>query len=63
MSERGAVFMHSLQSQTVFAGLGSTVSELNVSHCPVFPKTQFSMVTPEVENHLKTLPSRLLLTK
>lgn len=55
--------MHSLQSQTVFAGLGSTVSELNVSHCPVFPKTQFSMVTPEVENHLKTLPSRLLLTK
>merc|ERR1712165_613361 len=37
-------------------GLGSTVSELDVSGCPVFPKTQFSMLVPEVQDHMKTLP-------
>jgi len=38
-------------------GLGPTVPELDVSRCPIFPKTQFSMMIPEVENHLKTLPN------
>lgn len=34
-------------------GLGSTVSELDISHAVgVFPKTKFSMVIPEVENFL-----------
>jgi nicotinamidase-related amidase len=37
-------------------GLGRTVAELDVSGLPIFPKTQFSMFVPEVENHLKTLP-------
>ena len=39
-----------------FPGLGPTVSELDVKGLPVFPKTQFSMMIPEVESHLKTLP-------
>eukprot|EP00795_Rhopilema_esculentum_P003683 gene3683-14946_t len=37
-------------------GLGSTVSEIDVSNAKVFPKTVFSMMIPEVEEHLKTLP-------
>jgi nicotinamidase-related amidase len=36
--------------------LGHTVTELDVSSCPVFEKTQFSMLVPDVEKHLKTLP-------
>lgn len=38
-----------------FAGLGPTVSELDVSQCPVFPKTSFSMLIPAVEEHMKKL--------
>jgi len=37
-------------------GLGKTCEELDVAGCPVFPKTQFSMLIPEVEAHMKTLP-------
>lgn len=37
-------------------GLGHTVAELNVGKFPTFPKTQFSMLIPDVENHLKSLP-------
>ncbi|KAK2144617.1 hypothetical protein LSH36_743g01008 [Paralvinella palmiformis] len=38
-------------------GLGPTVSELDISGLPVFPKTRFSMVLPEVEEHMKqTMP-------
>lgn len=37
-------------------GLGHTVTELNVDKCPIFPKTQFSMLVPDVEKHLKALP-------
>ena len=33
-------------------GLGSTVSEIDVSTAAVFPKTKFSMVIPEVEDFL-----------
>ncbi|CAN7988292.1 unnamed protein product [Ixodes hexagonus] len=34
-------------------GLGSTVQELSIQHAVgVFPKTKFSMLTPEVENFL-----------
>lgn len=36
-------------------GLGHTVSELNVSQLKVFPKTHFSMLIPEVVDHIKTL--------
>ncbi|KAK3605551.1 hypothetical protein CHS0354_013192 [Potamilus streckersoni] len=36
-------------------GLGPTVSELDVTQCPVFPKQKFSMMIPEVEQHLKKL--------
>jgi len=36
-------------------GLGHTVSELDVSGCPVFPKTQFSMMIPAVQEHIKQL--------
>ncbi|XP_067004768.1 isochorismatase domain-containing protein 1 [Anabrus simplex] len=37
-------------------GLGHTVPELDVSHaCGVFPKTKFSMVTPDVSPLLSTL--------
>lgn len=36
--------------------LGSTVSELNVDHAvKKFPKTKFSMVVPEISDHLKSL--------
>lgn len=38
-------------------GLGPTVSELEVSKCPVFPKMKFSMLIPEVEEHLKQFPN------
>ncbi len=38
-------------------GLGSTVSEIDVSNAKVFPKTVFSMYTPDVQEHLKTLPN------
>ncbi|XP_052802762.1 isochorismatase domain-containing protein 2-like [Mya arenaria] len=38
-------------------GLGPTVSELDVSKCPVFPKMKFSMMLPEVEEHLKQYPN------
>jgi len=37
-------------------GLGKTCKELDITGCPVFPKTQFSMLIPEVEAHMKTLP-------
>lgn len=40
----------------LFSGLGPTVSELDVSQQKVFPKTQFSMLIPDVVNHLKTIP-------
>ncbi|XP_065841612.1 isochorismatase domain-containing protein 1-like [Oscarella lobularis] len=33
-------------------GLGSTVSEIDVSNAQVFPKTKFSMLIPEVEEYL-----------
>lgn len=33
-------------------GLGNTVTEIDVSKASVFPKTKFSMVTPEVEKLL-----------
>ncbi|XP_002735417.1 isochorismatase domain-containing protein 1-like [Saccoglossus kowalevskii] len=39
-------------------GLGSTVSELDVSHAKgIYPKTKFSMVVPEVENAMKEIPN------
>ncbi|XP_045174774.2 isochorismatase domain-containing protein 2-like [Mercenaria mercenaria] len=38
-------------------GLGPTVSELDVSKCPVFPKMKFSMLIPEVEEHMKQFPN------
>lgn len=41
-----------------FTGLGPTVSELNVDKFPIFPKTRFSMLVPEVEKHLKTMPRK-----
>eukprot|EP00794_Sanderia_malayensis_P019487 gene19487-21412_t len=37
-------------------GLGNTVNEIDVSNATVFPKTVFSMLTPEVEEHLKGYP-------
>jgi len=37
-------------------GLGPTAAELDVTHCRIFPKTQFSMMIPEVEKHLEQLP-------
>ncbi|XP_013379034.1 isochorismatase domain-containing protein 2-like [Lingula anatina] len=37
-------------------GLGPTVSELNVKHHKVFPKTKFTMAIPEVEEHLSKYP-------
>merc|ERR1712137_929017 len=37
-------------------GLGPTVSELDVSKHPVFPKMKFSMAIPEVMNHIKQFP-------
>ncbi|XP_067655459.1 isochorismatase domain-containing protein 2-like [Haliotis asinina] len=36
-------------------GLGPTVSELDVSQHKVFPKTCFSMLIPEVEEHIKKM--------
>lgn len=33
-------------------GLGSTVNELNVQGLPTFAKTQFSMLVPDVREHL-----------
>ncbi|KAL4225747.1 Isochorismatase domain-containing protein 2 [Mactra antiquata] len=39
-------------------GLGPTVSELDVSKCPVFPKMKFSMMIPEVEEHMKQFPGQ-----
>ena len=41
-----------------FTGLGPTVSELDVSECPVFPKMKFSMMIPEVKEHLKQYPGK-----
>ena len=35
-------------------GLGSIVSEIDIAHAKVFPKTQFSMLVPEVEEHIKS---------
>ena len=40
------------------AGLGNTVSEIDVSSARVFPKTLFSMVIPEVEEVIATEPDR-----
>ncbi|KAK2190078.1 hypothetical protein NP493_90g05012 [Ridgeia piscesae] len=42
-------------------GLGPTVSELDVSQCPVFPKTTFSMLTPDVLEHMKKLTVKSVL--
>ncbi len=40
-----------------FPGLGPTVSELDVSQLPVFPKKDFTMVLPEVKEHIaKNIP-------
>ncbi|XP_064634678.1 isochorismatase domain-containing protein 2-like isoform X2 [Lineus longissimus] len=36
-------------------GLGPTAKELDVTGLPVFPKTKFSMLIPEVEDYLKNL--------
>jgi len=33
--------------------LGHIVPEINIEHAKVFPKTLFSMLTPEVKDHLK----------
>lgn len=41
------------------SGLGHTVSELDVSQLKVFPKTHFSMLVPEVVDHIKTLKGEL----
>ena len=38
------------------SGLGPTVSELDVSQLPVFPKTRFSMMVPEVLEHIQKMP-------
>ncbi|XP_067672045.1 isochorismatase domain-containing protein 1-like [Haliotis asinina] len=39
-------------------GLGATVSELDVAHAvDVFPKTRFTMLVPEVEQKLQSLPN------
>ncbi|XP_046575023.1 isochorismatase domain-containing protein 1-like isoform X1 [Haliotis rubra] len=39
-------------------GLGATVSELDVAHAvEVFPKTRFTMLLPEVEQKLQSLPN------
>ena len=38
------------------AGLGPTVSELDVSDLQVFPKTKFSMCLPEVMDKMKDHP-------
>ena len=40
------------------AGLGNTVSEIDVSSAQVFSKTLFSMATPEVMEALSTEPNR-----
>ena len=40
------------------AGLGNTVSEIDVSDVKVVAKTVFSMVVPEVEEELKKEPNR-----
>ncbi|KAI0227388.1 Isochorismatase domain-containing protein 2 [Lamellibrachia satsuma] len=42
-------------------GLGPTVSELDVSQCPVFPKTSFSMLIPAVEEHMKKLEAKSIM--
>jgi len=47
----------------MFTGLGPTVSELDVSKCPVFPKKKFSMMLPEVEEYLKQYPGTQLWSK
>lgn len=47
-----------LISLTFIKGLGPTVSELDVSKCPVFPKMKFSMMIPEVEEHMKQFPGK-----
>ena len=39
----------------MYAGLGNTVSELNVSGHKVFAKKNFSMVIPEIERELESL--------
>ena len=39
-------------------GLGPTVKELDVSGLPVIAKTRFSMMVPEVQEHLKQLPGK-----
>lgn len=44
--------------QNFFKGLGHTVSELDVSQLKVFPKTHFSMLIPEVVDHIKTLKGK-----
>ncbi|XP_041366504.1 isochorismatase domain-containing protein 2-like [Gigantopelta aegis] len=36
-------------------GLGHTVSELDVSQVKVFPKTKFSMLVPDVEQHISKM--------
>lgn len=41
-----------------YAGLGNTVSEIDVSNAKVFSKTVFSMVIPEVEEVLTKDPNR-----
>ncbi|KAG1679071.1 Isochorismatase domain-containing protein 1 [Nymphon striatum] len=42
-------------------GLGSTVEELDISHAVgIFPKTKFSMVIPEIEEHLQNISTVIL---
>ena len=52
---KGKIGIYVSQNGVPISGLGHTVTELDVSQVPVFPKTQFSMLIPEVENHLKKL--------
>lgn len=42
----------------MLTGLGPTVPELDVSQHKVFPKTCFSMLIPEVEEHIKKMRGR-----
>lgn len=55
------IYIWLLCNQRLFlAGLGPTVTELDVSQLKVFPKTRFSMLVPEVKEHLKKLGSKYI---
>ena len=50
------MFYFSSPSNQYPKGLGNTVSEIDVSNAKVFPKTVFSMMIPEVREHMANLP-------